>query len=91
MEASEIIEEVENLTNKYGDIEGSSSEKIVLAQELLQASLTLCREVVEEKDDKHAEAYIVNNLAVLVDNNHGFLNSSFNLQDWINQLEREGD
>jgi len=63
--------------------------KIELAQELLSACITLCEEAASEMNDVHAKAYIVDNLKVFLNSQHGFLDSSFNLEKWMDQIKDE--
>jgi len=63
--------------------------KIELAQELLSACIDLCKEAADERNDVHAKAYIVDHLRVYLDNQHGLLDRSFNLEKWIDQIRNE--
>ena len=63
--------------------------KIELAQELLGFCIELCEEAASEMNDVHAKAYIVDNLKVFLNSQHGFLDSSFNLEKWMDQIRDE--
>lgn len=73
------LEGIDNITNK--------ADRIRLAQELLQASIEIMEEVAEETNDGHAKAYMVDQLKILVSENHGFLSRDYNLDKWIEKLE----
>lgn len=77
------LEGIDNITNK--------ADKIRLAQDLLQASIEIMEEVAEETNDGHAKAYMVDQLKILVSENHGFLSRDYNLDKWIEKLEGMDD
>ena len=73
------------------DPAGAPVERVRTAQALVQAALTILDQVARETKDRHAGAYLVDHLAILASSNHGFLSRDFTLDDWIEQLEEQGD
>lgn len=59
------------------------------AQDLLNQAIEILSRVARDTDDQHAEAYIVDQLKTLASENHGFLCSDYNLDEWISDLENE--
>jgi hypothetical protein len=89
MNYQDIIDQLED-TKRSKDLDETVTnvDKIRLAQELLQASIEIMEGVAEETNDGHAKAYMVDQLKILVSENHGFLSRDYNLDKWIEKLER---
>lgn len=66
-------------------------EKIAEAQELMQQAHSLLKEAARDVNDKNAEAYLVDQLAVMIDPSHGFLSRDLNCETWMLQLQNEID
>lgn len=69
----------------------SAIEKIEEAQELMQQAHSLLKEAAMQTNDKNAEAYLVDQLAVMIDATHGFLSRDLNCEDWMLRLQNEID
>lgn len=66
-------------------------EMLQEAQEQMRQAHSLLQSAARTLDDKHAQAYLVDHLAILIDSEHGFLSSDFNVQEWIRQIEDDAD
>jgi len=62
-------------------------ERLRLAQMLVRAAIGLAEEVAGATGDRHAQAYWVDHAKVLAGADHGFLDRSFNLDEWMERLE----
>lgn len=61
------------------------------AQDLMREAHTLLQHVANALDDGHAKAYLVEHLALLIDDEHGLLSNDFNVQQWIKQVQEDDD
>lgn len=82
MDAQDLIAELE-----CHDAEASNEDKLRLAQMALQFAIELMEEVVEATGDRHAEAYLVDQLKTHVSANHGFLCDDYNIDQWVEDLD----
>ena len=62
-------------------------DRLRIAQALLTAAIGVLDQVAKETDDRHARAYLVDQLTCLASSDHGFLSRDFNLDAWIEQLK----
>jgi hypothetical protein len=69
------------------DPAGAPVDRVRTAQALVQAAIGILDQVARETNDRHARAYMVDQLATLVSNDHGFLSCGFTLDAWVEQLE----
>ena len=70
----------------------NKNEKIDLilkAQDNLLEAIELLDEAIG--DDRHARAYLIEQIQILASNDHGFLCSDFNCDKLIKQIENEED
>lgn len=44
-------------------------------------------EIARELDDEHALRYIIANLRCLISDDHGYLDRSYNIAEWLRDLE----
>lgn len=72
------------------DPAGAPVDRVRTAQALVEAAIGILDRVARETNDRHARAYMVDQLATLVSNDHGFLSCGFTLDAWVKQLE-DGD
>lgn len=62
------------------------------AQEKMREALGLIKEATKGTSAAGtSRAYVESNLATLIDEHHGYLDNSTNVQDLINTLEEQGD
>jgi hypothetical protein len=73
------------------DPAGAPVDRVRTAQALVQAAIGVLDQVARETNDRHARAYMVDQLASLASNDHGFLASGFTLDAWIEQLDGDED
>jgi hypothetical protein len=73
------------------DPAGAPVDRVRTAQALVQAAIGVLDQVARETNDRHARAYMVDQLACLASNDHGFLASGFTLDAWIEQLDGDED
>ncbi len=73
------------------DPAGAPADRVRTAQALVQAAIGILDQVSRETNDRHARAYMVDQLETLASNDHGFLSCSFTLDAWIEQLEGNED
>jgi hypothetical protein len=83
------ILDLDDLIADY-DPAGALVDRVRTAQALVQAAIGVLDQVARETNDRHARAYMVDQLATLASNDHGFLSCGFTLDAWIEQLE-DGD
>lgn len=69
----------------------SAIEKIEEAQELMQQAHSLLKEAARQTNDKNAQAYLVDQLAVMINPAHGFLSNDLNCETWMLRLQNEID
>ncbi len=62
-------------------------DRLRLAQMLVRAAIGLAAQVAGATGDRHAQAYWVDHARVLAGADHGFLDRSFNLDEWMERLE----
>ena len=72
------------------DPAGAPVDRVRTAQALVEAAIGILDRVARETNDRHARAYMVDQLATLATNDHGFLSCGFTLEAWVKQLE-DGD
>ncbi len=87
-ELSELTEEIECFTSED---DPTALAKVQLAQQLVQTAVVLAQEAADSLGDRHAQAYLVDQLKVLADSGHGFLSRDFNFDRWIEQIESAED
>ena len=83
------ILDLDDLIADY-DPAGTPVDHVRTAQALVQAAIDILDQVARETNDRHARAYMVDQLATLASNDHGFLSCGFTLDAWVQQLE-DGD
>ncbi len=66
-------------------------ERVRVAQALIKAAIGILYHLAKEMKDSHARVYMVDQLTVLAGAGHGFIDGSFNLDEWIEQLEEGKD
>jgi|GEM_PF-4472407 hypothetical protein len=66
-------------------------EQLEEARDLMREAHTLLNNAARALNDKHAEAYLVSHLAILIDDEHGYLADDFNVSEWIRQIEDDAD
>ena len=64
-------------------------DQIREAQEMLLSAVEILRRVAMDLQDRHAEAYLVAQLACLASSDSGYLSADFNCDQWIEQLAGE--
>lgn len=65
-------------------------EKIKEAQELLYEAVNLIEEAIEgTNEESNVRAYIVSHLRIFINDDHGFLSSSLNLDNVIESLQKK--
>jgi len=65
-----------------------NSERVQIAQELLMGVIDILQDVARDTDDRHAKAYMIDHLKILASEGHGFCSRDFNLDEWIQRLEK---
>lgn len=63
-------------------------DKLQLAKAALELAVSLADQVAKDTNDDHARAYFVDQLTILATRDHGFLSRDFNIDSWIDRLER---
>jgi hypothetical protein len=63
------------------------ADRVRTAQALIQAAIGVLDQVARDTNDRNARAYMVDQLACLASNDHGFLSRGFTLDAWIERLE----
>jgi hypothetical protein len=58
-------------------------------QERMLEALGELEQVARSLDDAHADAYIIAHLKTLLSSQHGYLDSSYNLDDWMEEIENQ--
>lgn len=66
-------------------------EQLEEAQEMLRDAHYILKRVARITNDPHAKAYVVEHLALLIDDEHGLLSKDFNVQQWIEQVEEDDE
>jgi hypothetical protein len=89
MPAHHNILDLDEIIADY-DPAGAPVDRVRTAQALVQAAIGILDQVARETNDRHARAYMVDQLATLASNDHGFLSCGFTLDAWVQQLE-DGD
>ena len=85
-------EDLKDEIDAFDPDEATNVEKVRMAQVALRFAIDLLDEVADGTADGHARAYMTDHLKILAGRDHGFLSRDFNLDEWIEQLERgEGD
>lgn len=69
----------------------TNREKLELAQSALRFAIRMLDDVADATRDEHARAYVIDHLKILASADHGFLSRDFNLDEWIEQLEKGDD
>ena len=82
-DSSDIISEINNFSETE---EPSKLEQVRLAQMLLMGCIDL---LTDAKLGSNTKAYIIDHLAILAGNDHGFLSRDKNLDNVIEELEDE--
>jgi hypothetical protein len=90
MPAHHDILDLDDLIRDF-DPAGTPVDRVRTAQALIQAAIGILDQVARETNDRHARAYMVDQLETLASSDHGFLSSGFNLDAWIEQLEDGGE
>ena len=90
MPARHDLLDLDDLIADY-DPTGSPVDRVRTAQALVQAAISILDQVARETNDPHARAYMVDQLVILVINDHGFLSCGFTLDAWVQQLEGDDD
>ncbi len=71
--------------------EDTNLKKLELARYAMNLVLALTSEVAEDTGNRHAKAYMVDQLTCLATEDHGFCSRQFNLDQWIEQLKSNDD
>lgn len=79
--------EIEDIAANF-DPNGTQADKVRVAQDLINTAIEILSDVVRETDDQYAKTYVVDHLAVLAGDDHGFMSRDMNLDDWISRLEK---
>jgi len=66
-------------------------EQLEEARDLMREAHTLLERAAKTLGDNHAQAYLVDTLAILIDEEHGFLSRDFNVAEWIREIEDDAD
>ena len=61
------------------------------AQDKLIEAIDMLADVADAMDDRMADSYIVAHLRCLASDDHGYLDRSYNISKWLNDLERGED
>jgi hypothetical protein len=69
------------------DAAGAPVDRVRTAQALIQTAIGILDRVARDTNDRHARAYMVDQLETLASNDHGFLSCGFTLDAWVEQLE----
>ncbi|GEM_PF-2643898 len=85
--ANDLMTEIEC----FDEEKATNVEKLQLAKAAMELAVSLAEEVADATDDDHARAYFVDHLRILSTENHGFISRDFNIDRWIEQLERAED
>jgi hypothetical protein len=86
MDSSEL-DDLRDEIETYDPDRVGHRDRLRLAQMLVRAAIGLAEEVAEATGDRHARAYWVDHAKVLAGADHGFLDRSFNLDEWMERLE----
>ena len=73
----------------YETRDASHVQKLQQAQAALRFSIGLAEEVAKATRNKHARAYLIDQLKVYASGDHEFLSRDFNFDQWIEELESE--
>jgi len=90
MPAHHDILDLDEILRDY-EPDAAPADRVRTAQALISAAIGVLDQVARETKDRHARAYLVDQLETLVSNDHGFLSSGFTLGAWIEQLENGDD
>jgi len=71
----------------YETGEASHVQKLQQAQAALRFSIGVAEQVAKETGNRHARAYLIDQLKVHASNDHEFLSRDFNFDRWIEELE----
>lgn len=82
------IEDVTEELKAFEADEATNEDKVRMAQGLVRAAIGLLQEVVDNTDDQHAKAYIVDHLTIMAGSDHNFLSRDYNLDEWLEDLRR---
>lgn len=69
----------------------SNLEKLELVKELLGICIDTSNDVADDTDDDNARAYFVDPLTIMSTKEHGFMSRDFNIDKWIERLEKGED
>lgn len=62
-------------------------DAIMDCQDRMLEALGELKSIATRLNDDHAQAYIIAHLETLLTSQHGYLDSSYNLDSWIEELE----
>jgi hypothetical protein len=91
VDAQDLLAELESSDLADDPASVPNVRKVELAKAALQFAIGLLEAVADDTGDEHARAYLVDQLKVHANADHGFLSRDFNLDQWIEQLEECGD
>ncbi len=90
MPARHDLLDLDDLIADY-DPAGAPIDRVRTAKALVEAAIDILDRVARDTNDRHARAYMVDQLATLASNDHGFLSCGFTLDAWVQQLEGDDD
>jgi hypothetical protein len=61
------------------------------AQDLLRDAHEIISDYCKESGDENAKAYLADHLRIMIDGQHGFLDSSLNVEDVIERIKGDED
>ena len=68
--------------------EWGNVEKLEVVRDLLTLAVDLSYDVARATNDDNAETYFCDHLKILSTSSHGFLSDDFNIDQWIDRVER---
>ena len=71
------------------DFRQAAADRIRNIQAEMQELVGELREIAEQLQDAHANAYVVAQLECLISDEHSWLSRDFNLARWIEELEND--
>ncbi len=69
----------------------AAADQIRRIQSEMQELVGELREIAEQMQDAHANAYVVAQLECLISDEHSWLSRDFNLARWIEELENDAE
>ena len=87
VDANDLRDELES----FEADKATNVEKLQIAQSALFFAIQMLEDVADKTDDDHARAYLVDQLKTHAGANHGFLCRDFNIDEWIERIEKGDD